>query len=606
MEPGARPDHAARAALDRPLASKCFAGSARLRRLLARLGEAALEGRTEPKEYDLGLDVFERPPSFDPRIDSIVRVQTNRLRHKLREYYETEGAAELVRIELPKGGYRPVFRSAAAPAAVNGNGSRGWRRPGALAAAMGIVAGVAVAWRVSPQAQADGRRRIAVMPLQFSGDPEDEYLSDGLAEEVTNQLALIPALRVSARRSAFSFKGTPWEVKTAARKLGVDYLVEGSMRADGTGLRVSVELVDAATATALWSDTYVRPRDELPEVRNRIASSVLGALRIASPARTPASADVEARNLYLKGMYFWNKRTHEALLKAIELFQESTRKDPKYPLPYAGLAATYGVMSANLLIDSREGGEKGKAAAKQALRLDSMLADAHAALGLIRSGCDWDWQGAGNEFRMAIEMNPSHASAHQWRAHNLLWLGRFHEATTEIRKALELDPLSLVIQFNQAEFAYFTRDYDRALKLYRETLDSDPQFISATIEMGMVYLAKRKWRESIAWDTKALALTHEEASPTLSLAIAYAGAGDMQGARRILAEIESPRGRLYVSHVQLAYVLAALGEKDRAFGELEESFREHESGLVQMRVAPLLDPLRGDPRFQSMLTRMKL
>jgi serine/threonine-protein kinase len=596
-------------ALEKVLASNCFAGSARLRELLARLSGAALDGSPEPKEYEIGLEVFERPPSFDPRIDSIVRVQINRLRHKLREYYETEGAADPIRVELPKGGYRPVFREvsaahATAPVATPANRNRLRRAIPLLAASALIV--IAAAWSLTPRQVYQPARRIAVMPLQFTGSPDEEYLSDGLTDELTNQLARVPALRVSARRSAFAFKDTPWDVKTAAEKLGVDLLVDGSMTTDGSSLRLSVELVDAATAAVLWSDTLVRTRDDLPEIGSRITASVLSTLRLTAPAPRANSTNVEARNLYLKGMFFWNKRTHEALLKGIDYFHQSIAKDPTYALPYAGLAATYGVMSANVLIDTREGGAKGKAAAEQALRLDPGLADAHAALGLIRSVCDWDWHGADAEFRKAIELNPSHASAHQWRAHNLLWLGRFQEATTEIRRALELDPLSLVIQSNQAEFAYFSRDYNRALRLYRETLESDPQFISAHIETGMTYLAKNAPQQAIDWFNKALALTHEEASPVVGLAIAYAGRGETQRARQLLSDLESAGRPFYLSHIQLAYVLGAIGEKDRAFDELEQAYRLHEAGMMQLRVAPLVDCLRSDARFQALLKKMNL
>ena len=596
---------AARQSLERVLASRCFAGSKRLILFLKYIGELALAGQEEPKEFDLGLRVFERDASiFDPRIDSIVRVHANRLRHKLREYYETEGAADPCRIELPKGRYLPVFHEPAphiTPVAPGGG-----RHTLLLISAGAAVLLLLVAWRFWPVAAAGQSYHIAVMPFQYQGDPGEEYLADGLTEEISDQLARFPRLSVAARGSTFTFKGKSWDLKTAGGKLSVGTIVDGSMHPEGPDMRIAAELVDTATGKRLWSDSYLAARTELPEIRNSISRAILATLKIASAPPRTRPVSMEARNLYLQGNFFWNKRTHEALLKGIDLFQQAIARDPDYALAYSGLAASYAVMAANVLMDPREAGPKGKAAAQKALSLDDTLADAHAALGLLLSICDWDWHGADEEFQRALVFNPSHASAHQWRAHNLLWLGRFTEANAEIRKALEVDPLSLVIQSNQAEFAYFERDYNRAIQLYRRTLESDPQFISAHIEMGMTYTAMRQWDQAIEWYEKAARLTNLESSVTVGEAEAYAARGDTSRGRELLSELRSSNRPYYVSHWQLAVVLGALGERDQAFAELEEAYRRHESGMAQLRVAPGMDSLRTDPRFRDFLSRMRL
>lgn len=315
--------------------------------------------------------------------------------------------------------------------------------------------------------------------------------------------------------------------------------------------------------------------------------------------------DPDAHQLYLEARYYWNVRTHEALEQAIELYRKALAIDPGYARAEAGIAQCYGVMAANGLA-GREAAVEGKRAAEKAIAMDPTESDAYAALGLIRSVGDWDFRGAEASFRQAIALNPSDASAWQWRAHNLLWQGRFDEAREAIQKANDLDSLSLVILSNQAEFAYYMRNFDEALRLYDRVLAVDPGFISANIERGMTLEHLRKYQESLASYQKALNPTKEEASPLVGMAQTYAHMGRAAEARRILSDFETGNSPLHVNLFQLAAIHAALGETSRAMDLLEEAYARRESFLIQIKVHPDVDPLRKDPRFAELQKKVGL
>jgi serine/threonine-protein kinase len=576
------------------LKSPSFATSHRLQRFLRCASERVLAADGgNIKEYQLGVEVFERGVDFDPKTDSIVRVEASRLRHKLREYYETEGKQDELRIELPKGTYTPVFQLIAPlPVQEAPRPSRrwAWRRAGG-SAVLGIAALILLAARDSANrrpaaANQPGLNCIAVLPFEnLSAGADNERLTDGFVEELTNRFARFGELRVGS-------------------------ILEGSVRRDGDHLDLTVELISANDGYHLWSDRF--ESQGLDGTEDEVLMGVLRAIKV-SPAgglegvlHRGTPPDPEAHRLYLEARVFWNQRTYEALQQALALYALALKIDPHYAPAEAGIAACYGVIAANGLADTRQAAALGKAAAQRAIALDDTVAEAHAALGLIRSVGDWDWTGAEEAFRKAIALNPNYASAYQWRAHNLLWQARFREAREQIEKARDLDSLSLVILSNQAEFAYFMRSYEESLRLYDQVLALDPSFISATIERGMVLQRLRRYPEAIASFQKALGLTKEEASPLVGLAITYGLEGNAAAARPALSQLERSGAAMHVSNFQLAAIYASLGDVDRGIAALEKSYQERDSFLFAMKVHPDLDPLRGDARFQELLRRMRL
>lgn len=632
------PPESIRSHLDKVLASRAFVGSRRLQTFLRWISERVLADDADSiKEYRLGVEVFERGAGFDPRTDSIVRVEANRLRHKLREYYDSEGRDDGMRIDLPKGSYAPVFRlipelesslvpepepalQEARPAPLlSPSRYKVWLGAafGGIGLAALAIATIIVGGRVSlsknvPEPEA-GIDCVAVLPFQnLSGGADNERLTDGFAEELTNRLARFGELRVAARRSAFQFKNKPYDDRLIGRQLRVGSLIEGSLRREGDHLQVTVELISARDGYHVWSDRFETELSGLYSLETDILMGVLRSIKISPQGglervmHYAAPPDPEAHRLYLEARFYWNQRTYEALQQAIALYQQAIGKDPKYALAYAGVAECYGVIAANGLADPRQAAAKGKQAALKAIGIDSGVAEAYGALGLIRSVGDWDWQGAEESFQTAITLNPNYASAYQWRAHNLLWQGRFSEAHDQIEKASALDSLSLVILSNRAEFAYYMRNFAEALRLYDEVLKIDPNFISATIERGMVLMQLRKYPDAIACFEKARRLTSEEASPIVGLASVYALSGNSLEARRLFDQLQAPVKGVHVSSLQFATIYASLGEVDHGIAELEKAYQAHDSFLFTIKVHPELDPLRGAPGFVSLLKKMRL
>jgi tetratricopeptide (TPR) repeat protein len=376
-------------------------------------------------------------------------------------------------------------------------------------------------------------------------------------------------------------------------------------------VELTAELISTRDGFHLWAGRFPTSPRSLDEAEDEIVVAVLRNLRITprggleAAMRHSPPPDPEAHRLFLEASVFWNQRTYEALQQAIALYEKAIKIDPGYAQAYAGLAECHGVIAANGLADSRETADQGRGAAQRAIEIDPTVAEAHAALGLIQSAVDWDWPGAEARFQRAIALNPNSANAHQWRAHNLLWQGRFSEARHAIRKALDLDSLSLVILSNQAVFAYLMHDFDEALRLYDRTLAVDPGFISAANERGMTLSQLGRMPEAIASFERARAITKAEASPAVGLAMTYARLGRKDEALRILAQLQNA-GAPHISHFQAAVVYAALGDIERGIGELELSYRDREAFLIALKIHPDLDPLRRDPRFAALQKKMRL
>lgn len=571
------------AELERALASKAFVRSARISRFLRFVVEQALQGKAgELKEYAIGVEVFDRKSSYDPRVDPIVRVEARRLRATLRKYYEAEGHDDPVVIELPKGSYAPVFRPRLQPA---------------------------------PSAQpAPESTTVAVLPFaNLSADPENEYFSDGLTEEIINALTKAEGLRVVSRTSSFQFKGKAQDIRRIGEQLGAGAVLEGSVRKAGETLRITAQLINAADGCHLWSETYQRESKDVFAIQEDISRAIVGALRIQLaagpewPLVRRQTHCVEAYHCYLKGRYFLNKRTEENLNKGIECFEQAIECDRSYAAAYAGLADAYTLIASYSYVPPRDVMPKARAAALKAMELDDALAEAHVSLGFYSSICEWDWTRAEQYYTRAIQLNPKHAGAHHWYAmDHLAATGRLEQARKEIELALMLDPLAVAINTTSAWLYYLARDYERAMEQYRQALELDPAFYRAYIGLGRSCAYAGCLDEAIEALEKALAISEDNRSALAVLAECEALRGNGTAAEERLASLMKLSEQKYVSPFDVAVVHMALGHTERAFEWLEKAYEEREGPLIWLGIHPSLDPLRSDPRFAALLRRMKL
>ncbi|MGB7623186.1 MAG: protein kinase [Terriglobia bacterium] len=452
---------------------------------------------------------------------------------------------------------------------------------------------------------------IAVLPLEnLSRDPEQEYFADGMTDELITNLSKIGSLKVISRTSVMQYKGAKKPLREIAQALGVDGVIEGSVFRAGNRVRITAQLIHAATDRHLWAESYERDLSDVMalqgEVSRAIAGEVKAALTPQEQARLANSRPVnpDAHEAYLKGRYYWNLRTEEALKKSIEFFQQAIEKDPGYALAYAGLSGSYGVMATWNVMAPKEAYPRAKAAALKALEMDETLAEAHASLGAGRDEYDWDWAGAEKEFKRAIELNPSYATAHQWYAEYLSVMGRHEEAIAEAKRAQELDPLSLMINAVGGRIFFYARRYDEAIAQCRRTLELNAGFYQAHLFLGWAYEQQRRYEQAIPEYLKAKAL--EQGNPTLAaeLARGYAAAGKRTEAVNIISHLEELPKQSYVSPYAIAQVYTALGDSGGAFQWLEKAYQGRDTQLVWLKAEPGFDSLRPDSRFQDFLRRM--
>jgi tetratricopeptide (TPR) repeat protein len=398
----------------------------------------------------------------------------------------------------------------------------------------------------------------------------------------------------------------------AAGDLGVQYILEGSVRRDGAKVRIAAQLIQVKDETHLWAREYDRDLSDLLALQSEIARQTADELLLtlgsrgtapqAAAARTPSP---EAYNLYLKGLYSWNKRTHTDLRQAIQYFQRSVAVDPGYARAYVGLADGYSLIGGYSLTPQTEYMPKARAAALRALELDPTLAEAHTALALVVQNYDWDWQAAEKEFRRAIELNPNYATAHHWYAEHLMWRGRFDEALAESELARQLDPLSLIILADKAVLLYCARQYDRSIAQFRAVLELEPYFprahgvISPYVEKGMT-------AEALAEVEKSREHYGELPYIWAERAYIYARAGQTTQARRAVAVLEQFNRRQPVGPELMVWAYAGIGDKPRCMHWLEAAWKQHSNVMTALKVDPLFDGLRGDPRFQGLLHRVHL
>ena len=455
---------------------------------------------------------------------------------------------------------------------------------------------------------------IAVMPfVDMSADGDQEYFCDGMAEEIMNALTHVDGLRVVARASAFAFKGRNDDIREIGRKLKVATLLEGSVRKSGSRMRVTAELVNVQDGFRLWSERYDRDIEDVFAVQDDISLAIVSKLRLRLVTDEKEKLlrrhtdDPEALNLCLKGRFFWNKRTEENLLRAIDHYEQAIARDPGYALAYGGLADCYIVLPDYSSVAPRTACPKAKDAVMRALEIDDSLAEAHASLALVRTTYDWDWSGAEREFERAIGINPSYATAHYWFALHLMWTGRMDEALARIEKARELDPLSLVIYRNLAQICIFARRYDEAIEALRRTIEMDPRFPVAHVLLGEAYSHKGMKEEALAEFRKEHELSGEF-GPGVDTRIgsAYVRLGMRREAEEVSRRLAVHAKEAFVKPSDLAEVLFSLGENDRAFECLEAAFEERDKGVLGLKVYPVYDEVRSDPRFRALLSRMGL
>ncbi len=489
---------------------------------------------------------------------------------------------------------------------------RAWPRRAAIGALAVLVVSAAALFLMRSRGRTIDS--LAVLPFETpSSDPEAEYLGQGIADNLIQSLSRLPGLRVIARSSVSRYKGQPVDPEKIGRELGVQAVLTGAVAQRGDHLEVSAELVDARRNAHLWGERYDRKFADIVSLQQDIARAVSDELRPKRAApRVPATvqgftADPAAYRSYLKGRYHWNKRTEADIRKAIAYFQEAIDKDPSYAAAYAGLSDGYFVLGWYEFLPPVETYPRAKAAAERAIEIDAAVAEAHASLAGIAMWYEWNWPVSEREFARTFELNPNYASGRHWHADYLSVHGRHDEAIAESKKALELDPLSLIINTWLGRRYYFARRYDEAARECRKALELDPNFVPAHWQLGSVLVEQVKLREALNEFETAVRLAGQNPRYLAYLGNARAKAGDAAGARAILEQLASlEAGRRYVSALDRALVYAGLGENDRALDWIEKAFGDRPSLMPYLKVDPLWDGLRGSPRFQSLLARLGL
>ncbi len=485
-----------------------------------------------------------------------------------------------------------------------------------LAAALALVLLVVAISTWLSKEQSDS---LAILPFtytssdpQLMANPDREYLSDGMTESIINNLSQLTNLRVIARSSVFRYKGKDLDVQTIGRELNVRAVLTGQIKQEGDDLRIAVELMDVQGNRALWGHTYRQKTTDIQSVQSEIARRVsekLGLQLTGADQTQLAKSDTdsgEAYQAYLKGRYHWNKRTDEGFKQAIQFFQEAIAKDPTYALAYTGLADCYTLQSDYGFLPPQEGYALAKGAVTLALKYDDSLAEAHTSLASIKAVTDWDWQGAENEYRRAIELNPKYATAHHWYGAQLLLQGRLDEALQEIRKAQQLDPLSLGINKDLAVALLYARDYDKALEQCRKTLEIEPQFGAMSTYIAQIYELQQKYPEATAELEKAHAAAPEDGEITYGLGQAYALMGRKDEALKIANELNQPGKQNVYLPKEAAYLYLLLGEKEQAIAILQKATENHYLAVAELKMDPRLDDLRKDARIVEILQKIGL
>ncbi|MDQ3258964.1 MAG: protein kinase, partial [Acidobacteriota bacterium] len=459
----------------------------------------------------------------------------------------------------------------------------------------------------------EGIRSIAVLPFaNESGNADVEYLSDGMTETLISSLSQLPNLSVKARSSVFRYKGKETNPQTIGKELNVHAILNGRVLQRGDDLTLFLSLVDATTENNIWSKQYNRKLTNLVTLQTEIARDVSNNLKTKLSGADEEkltknyTENTQAYRLYLQGRFHWNKRTPQDLQKAIEYFEQSIAVDPNYALSFAGIADSYSMLGNMNVLSSLEAYPKAKAIAKKALEIDDGIAEAHTSLAWVLQTYEWDWSGAEREYKRAIELNPNYATAHQWYAEFLMAMGRHQDALDEIHRAKELDPLSLIINAVEGWVLYHARDYDRSIEQYRKTIELEPRFPLLWDFLARIYEQKEDYENAIAAHRKSIELEGGSAVEQDALKEAYTKfgvKGYWQKRLELLQKLEEVRATQFYCMVKIH---ALLGDKDKAFALLENSYQQREYSIINIKVSPDFDGLRSDPRFSDLMRRVGL
>jgi serine/threonine protein kinase/tetratricopeptide (TPR) repeat protein len=453
---------------------------------------------------------------------------------------------------------------------------------------------------------------IAVLPfVNLSDSPDSDYFSDGLAEELIGALAIVPGLQVAARTSSFHFRDAELDIREIGKELNVSSILEGSVRKSGTQLRIMVQLISVDDGFLIWSRKYDREMADIFEIQQEIARSIVPEItrgrKVSSALPPPVTHDPEAYDLYLQGRFLWNKRTAQDLQKATECFQQAITRDSGFATALAGMADCYATQAIYGMRAPEHVIPLAKEAATKALTIDAGLAEAHTSLGCVKAVYDWDWQGAEQDLRRAIAINPRYSTAHQWYATNcLLPSERFEEARTELELACGLDPFSLVIQTTAGLQLLLERNGDLAIKKLKKVLELDEYFGMAHYFLGQAYLEQSRHAEAINALERAVDLTASSSETIAMLGCAQAAAGNRTKALQLLAQLNYRCRSSYVSPVVLAQLLLACGEREQALEFLQRARHTRASDLVWIKVRSLFDALRHEPKFAQICNEMRL
>lgn len=452
---------------------------------------------------------------------------------------------------------------------------------------------------------------LAILPFRPIGAAkEDEYLGLGMADALITKLSNVRQVTVRPTSAVRKYDAPNQDPVSAGRELRVDAVIEGSVQRVGEQTRVTVQLVSVRDSKPLWAETFDEQFTNIFVLQDRISEQVARALMLRLSVEEQErlhqrqTENAEAYQNYLKGRFFWNKRTRESMKKGIEYFEQAIRADPEYALAHAGLADSYSVLSQFGELSAHDAMPKSKSAALTAIKIDDRLAEAHASLALVHEVYEWDWKGAEAEFNRAIELNPNYANAHHWYAMFLSAMGRHDEALAKIRRAKELDPVSLIISTNEGWILFCSRQYDAAIEQLQKTVELDPNFANAHYKLALVYEAKGMHKQAVEEFLNDDALSGEGQEMVTAQQTAYSESGWRGFGRQQLSQLNKDAKEGYVSPRSFVFAYLQLGDKDRAFEWLEKAYQERSELLLYLKVDPRFDPLRSDPRFDNLLRRV--
>jgi TolB-like protein/DNA-binding winged helix-turn-helix (wHTH) protein/Flp pilus assembly protein TadD len=489
--------------------------------------------------------------------------------------------------------------------------TRAWR---VLGLGLGLLLAAVLSWGLYPRSPSSSAiRSLAVLPLEnLSGDPSQDYFAEGMTDEVITRLAQISALRVISRTSVMVYRGVRKSLPEIARELNVEAVVAGSVLLSGERVRITAQLVHAPADAPMWAQSYDEDLQDTLALQGKVARDIAEQIRVTLNVREQSAlvksrtVNLDAYEAYLKGRYFWSKRTGEGLKKAIGYFDHAIEIDPAYAEAYSGLADSYALAGdwEYGVLPPREAFPLAKAAATKALALDPSLGEAHTSLAFALDLYGWDWKAAQAEYEAAIKLNPGYATAHHWYAWHLLVTGRSNEGISELRKAQSLDPLSLIISADIADALCIARLCDSSVQQSRRTLELDPNFAVAHYELGQALEQKHMHDEAIAEFHRAIELSGHAAAFDSNLAYVYAVSGRKEEATRILEDLEARQDQNASAAANIALIYVGLGEHDRAMDWLNKAYEARFNPSILLR--PAFDALRSDARFQDLLRRIGL